>query len=270
MSRKITPEAEEALRALYGTSDVRQILQHAARFLVSTGHAPTDIARQFASVCKSLRATGTDDASELSLYVAKLPDVLSIWLTDPQYTDAQGNPARLALHGRKRSLGALIRRVFPGADIVAVAESLIRSKSVRKQNGHYVAVARYLSFAEELAYAREHSLQSVLGLLSTVQHNLSCDSPENRLLERSATNMSVPARALPAIHRRFKRELGAMLTRMDAYLREFEVAPGSEPTTTVRLGAYAAEYPMLTPFSATLKSHARRGRRGSQRTRRTT
>jgi hypothetical protein len=56
----------------------------------------------------------------------------------------------------------------------------------------------------------------------------------------------VPIRALPEIHRRLKREITAVLWKLDGYLRSWEVKPGSEPTTSLGVGGYAYEDPLIT------------------------
>jgi hypothetical protein len=91
-------------------------------------------------------------------------------------------------------------------------------------------------------------------MLSTVQHNLSCADMRSKLLERVSTNLYVPVRALPEIHRRLKREITAVLWKLDGYLRSWEVKPGSEPTTSLGVGGYAYEDPLITRSRAVSKA----------------
>ena len=75
------------------------------------------------------------------------------------------------------------------------------------------------------------------------------------------------------IHRRIKREVTALLWKLDGYLRSWEVEPGSERTTRVAVGAYASEDPIITG-AATADADGppprRRSRRGRMRAARNT
>jgi hypothetical protein len=177
------------------------------------------------------------------LDAAKLPDIMARWYTDAAYVGTDGDPNVLSL----RELNRLIRSVFKNATRPTcqhVLNALIRAGAVRRMGARFAAVSRYVSFAEDAALAHEHSLKSLRRYLRTVQHNLATLNPEQRLLERSATNASIPASALPIIHRRFKREVGALLFRMDRYVRGFQVRSGN--VTTLSLNTYASEDPPIT------------------------
>jgi hypothetical protein len=84
--------------------------------------------------------------------------------------------------------------------------------------------------------------------------------------EASASVDSIPVSALSTIHERIKREVGAMLVRLDNFMREHQVPAGSERTTTVIVGSYAAEDPMVTGGApANIRKQPRpRGRSGSK------
>jgi hypothetical protein len=99
---------------------------------------------------------------------------------------------------------------------------------------------------------------SLAGMLRTVQHNISGADARSTLLERAAMNPSIPVRALPEIHRRIKREVTALLWKLDGYLRSWEVEPGSEPTTRLGVGAYAYEDPIVTGVKGTSRARSLR------------
>src|SRR5204863_8999509 len=116
-----------------------------------------------------------------------------------------------------------------------------------------------------------HALTSLVGMLRTVKHNISYAHDEQaRLLERAAASPCVPIRALPEIHRRVKRDMTALLWKLDGYLRSWEVKPGSEPTTHMGVGAYVYEDPSITGVAekhvhAPNVTDLRRGRGGRNR-----
>jgi hypothetical protein len=187
---------------------------------------------------------GLAELRALSEHVAKLPDVMALWFTDRAYLDANGNPEPLPFRGRKKSFSALIRRVFPEGDVNRIAESLVASGSVLRKGHIFRAVRFYVSFSEDPSFARVHSLDAVDRLLGTIQHNLRQTDPEQRLFERNAIVHSIPLAALPSIHKRIREEVGALVERIDNFLREHQQLSGSGLTTTVVLGAYESIEPM--------------------------
>lgn len=242
-----------------------ELLTRLAQILVHAGYSPAALAQKFALACEQLKHPAEALDAKVKEHVARLPDVLALWHTERDYIDSQGDPLPLSLRGRGNTLSRLILRVFPGSDPETIVPFLLQSKAVRRQGRWFHAVTRHVSFAENFAHAQIHSLDSVCALLRTVQHNVSCEDAEQRLLERSAVNHSVPVRVLPAIHRRLKWEIGTMVNRIDDYMRDFQVAAGSEPTTTVRLGVYASEDPQWTASTASRKG-ARVKKREKDRT----
>lgn len=218
-----------------------------------------DVLRRTAQICREL-----DDLRQVSEYVSRLPDITALWFTDPDFVDSQsGEPLPLPLRGSRRSLSALVRRIFPRGDVTSVVESLLQSGSVRKRGRRFYAVKNYLSFAEEALFAQVHSLDSVRRLLATIQYNVACRDPERRFLERSAMVTSVARDALPTIHEEIKRELGPALNRIDTFMRQYQVPEGSQPTTDLSVSAFASEDPLMTPTrpSSTPEVRSRRKRR---------
>jgi len=212
-----------------------------------------DVLLRTAQICKEL-----DDLRKVSEYVTKLPDITAVWFTDPDFlSPSTGEPLPLPLRGSKRSLSALVRRIFPREQVSHVVQTLLQSGSVLKKGQRFYAVKNYLSFAEEALFAQVHSLDSVRRLLATIQYNVGCGDAEQRFLERSAMVTSVATAALPTIHQQIKRELGPALNRLDTFMRQFQVTDVSQPSTDVSVSAFASEDPLMTP---TLNSGERRSR----------
>jgi hypothetical protein len=206
-----------------------------------------DVLRRTAQICREL-----DDLRQVSDYVSRLPDVTAVWFTDPDFVDPEnGEPLPLPLRGSRRSLSALVRRIFPREEVSRVVQSLLQSGSVRKRGNRFYAVKNYLSFAEEALLAQVHALDLVRRFLATIQYNVGCRDPEQRFLERTAIITSVAIDALPAIHEEIKREFGPALNRLDTFVRQFQVPEGSQSTTDVGLSAFASEDPLMTPTLVT-------------------
>jgi hypothetical protein len=197
-------------------------------------------------------------------YVADLPHIMTHWYTNPRYVESNGHPKRLRLRAPGACLAALVRQTLPKEDAREVAEALIQMRAVRRHRGWYEAVDRSAWFRGASLHA--HGLMSVAGILRTVQHNDSCGDRSMTLLESAATNAYIPVRALPVIHDRIKRDVMDLLSKIDVYLRRWEVAPGSEPTTRVGLGAYAFEDPIVVSIrSVHERLQSREARRPRQR-----
>lgn len=252
-------------RPLPSRSYAEEVLSESATILVKTGHSPKELMQTFRQICRSLAEPPRPFDPGAIAYVVGLAHVVAHWYSNPAFRDSIGQPLRLPLQGRGPCLAKLIRRVFPRQDVRAVAGSLARAGAVTRQGRLYCPTGRYVSLTRDVPSVHIHALTSLVGMLRTVQHNISCaDDEHSRLLERAAASPCVPIRALPEIHRRIKRDVTALLWKLDGYLRSWEVKPGSEPTTHVGVGAYAYEDPIITGAAGKRASPAdsRRTRRG--------
>src|SRR5438046_3066404 len=124
---------------------------------------------------------------------------------------------------------------------------LIETGAVQKlPAGRYIPTDRYVSLRTHDSSVQVHGLTPVVAMLTAVSHNIATDDEVNRFAELAASNAHIPIRALPIIHRRIKRLLTRVYWKVDEYLRGWEVRPGSEPTTRLRVGGYASEDPIVT------------------------
>lgn len=169
------------------------------------------------------------------------PDVTTRWLGDPAYRDRDGQPRRLRLKGAGPSLSKLILRVVPTGDVDEIATFLVRSGTVCKSGEYYTLESRFVPFSADLGAAFAYTAANIQRYLGTVTHNLSCINPEDTFVERSALNRHIPVRASPKIHRYLRRQMGNLISRVDAYLQRQEVAPDSEPTVELGLNIFAFE-----------------------------
>jgi len=227
-------------------SYAQEVLTESAAILVKTGHSPKELEHTFREICRALGEPSQPFDPGSVPYVVGLSHIVAHWYTDPAFRDGSDQPLRLPLQARGPCLAKLIRRVLPREQVETVAESLMRTGAVKRHGRLYAPTDRFVELTQDLSTVHVHGLTSLVGMLRTVQHNISCGDENLRLLERAATNPYVPIRALPEIHRRIKREVTALLWKLDGYLRSWEVEPDSEPTTRVGIGAYAYEDPIIT------------------------
>jgi hypothetical protein len=229
----------------------QDVLKQVLSILVQTGHSPKDLARIVRNLCRALAEPARAFDPRLIPYVAGLTHIVAHWYSDPAFRGPDGQPLKIPLRGRGPSLANLIRRLFPHQDITRVKQSLLDANAVQRRGRLYFPTDRYVSFTQDRQSVHVHGLMSVAGMLRTVQHNIASGDPAKTLLEGSATNAYIPVRALPEIHRRIKREVTALLWKIDGYLRSWEVEPGSEPTTHVGVGGYVYEDPIVSGTRAT-------------------
>jgi hypothetical protein len=190
--------------------------------------------------------------------------VMARWHTDENYVDARGRPLSLPVFGSGKSITSLIACEFNRAaptDIVRILQSLVRAGAVRRHRGHFIAINRSVSFAEDPCLAKAYSLETFRRYLRTVQHNISTDDPERRLFERGTSNASIPAKALPDLHALFKTQGEKFLFHVDRIVREHQSDRG--PRTNLSLNAFASE----DPFLSGRLGRKRRRRRGAGTTR---
>lgn len=227
-----------------GVAYSREFLERLARILVHSGHSPRKLAREFADVCKPLKEpTQPWDPARLA-FVSDLPHVIAHWHADPQYLDSQGLPLPLARRAQGPSLTALISRVLPSSAPSDVIDSLLALRAVRRRGTRFVPTDRYLAFNQQRASALAHGLTTLLGMLRTVEHNVSSGSGRT-VLERASINPRFPVNALPAFHNRLKRVAAEFLWNIDGDMRRREGRNRSRLTTRLGVGVFAFEDPLI-------------------------
>lgn len=189
------------------------------------------------------RATkpGLVDGADMQWDTTLLPTIMTLWHEDPQYRDASHQPSRLKLRARGPCLAQLIRRASGHGDVRLIATALLQSGAVERRGPWYTPARRFVSFKDQPPAALAHTLMSARALLGTIEHNLHTRDPREARLERLAFNSHIPVAALPTVHRYMKREGDNLLSRIDAYLKRWEVPAGSEPTVLVGFAAFAFE-----------------------------
>ncbi len=239
------PSRESGPRAEYS----RELLLLMARVLTLTGHSPKELASEFNSICRGLKEPRRPWDPVSLHYIADLPHVMARWHSDPQYLDSRGAPLPLALKGPGPSVTSLIERVLPQADPEAVIASLRQLKGVRREGGRYRPTDRQLAYQHQRVIGWLHGLTLLLGLLRTVEHNIT--HPDgNTLLERAAINPRFPARYLPEMHRRFKDRATPFLWQVDGDMRKHERTSDSADVVRLGLGIFAFEDPLTTGGTA--------------------
>ena len=243
--RRVRPKSD-ARAASGGIGYSREFLERLAHILVHTGHSPKRLAQEFRQICRGLKEPVHPWNPAHLNDVADLPHVIACWHADPQYVNSQGEPLALPLKARGRSLTALIARALPHEDPIDVLQSLTRLRWVRRRGGQYVPTARQLLFKKHGTSGRVHGLLALLGILRTIEYNVSPASRSSTILERAAVIPRFPVRALPVFHRRIKALAADFLWTADNTMRKPELRWKAEPTTRLGVGVFAFEDPLIT------------------------
>jgi hypothetical protein len=94
--------------------------------------------------------------------------------------------------------------------------------------------------------ARVHGLMALLGILRTLEYNVSRATPSSRIFQRTAVNPRFPAWALPAFHRWLKTFAAKFLWTADGNMRRRESRFSSAPSIRLGVGVFAFEDPLIT------------------------
>lgn len=245
-------------RPKIGIGYSHEFLERLAHILVQSGHSPKKLLREFRSICNTLKEPRHPWNPALLGHLADIPHVIAYWHAHPDFTDARGRPAPLALSGRRRSLTALVARVLPHEEPLEVVRSLIRLRGIRRRGKYYQPTGRQLVMTQQRAGGRVHGLNTLLGILRTIDHNVT-RAPQLALLERTAVNPRFPVRELPHFHRRLKSWAADFLWAADDHMRRRETRSRSGPVTRLGVGVFAFEDPMITGRRPTVS--ARRGQK---------
>ncbi len=248
-----------------GVGYSKTFLERLALILVVSGHSPRQLLTEFTEVCHELKEpTRRLDPAYLN-FVSDLPHVIAQWYADAHYLDAQGLPLALPLRAhRGPSLTTLIARVLPREAPVQVVKALIELRALRQRGAHFIPTNRQLNFNHQRLSALAHGLTALLGMLSTLQGNIS-GRRGRTVLERAALNPRFPVSALPRFHRRLKRLGEEFMWGIDADMRREEAASKSALRTRLGVGVYAFEEPDYSRRPRTQRKAARTRPRGRPR-----
>ena len=241
-----------------GVEPARECLSRVARILVHFGFSPQILSREFSDICRTLKEPSEECDPTRFAYFDKLTHLISYWHSDPEYLDRRGAPIPLPLSGAGPTLGALIKRVLPDEDLSSVAEALLQFEGIRRHNGLYVPVRRFLAFPKTTVGVYE--LNTLLRLLGTFDHNVT--SPRaSRILSRTAVNPSYPASLSRLFHRWVKTSADKWLQSADNYMELREGGNKRGPRVRLGLSIFAFEAPVSSETASSPRQPNQTGRK---------
>jgi hypothetical protein len=174
-------------------------------------------------------------------YVTKASLVLSAWHQDPEFLDPDCTPAVLTLEGSRASFSALLRRCGAG-DVrpSTLLKELLAVGAVRETpDGRLEALKRvYIPQSMDEQLIRLWGTV-IADIATTYVHNLTRREDEPPRFERVAVNDRIDPNAVTEFREFLAVEGQAFLERVDAWLTQHEIKPGTQEFTAmpIRLGA---------------------------------
>jgi hypothetical protein len=169
-------------------------------------------------------------------YHSKASQVLSAWHHDPDFLDANRQPATLAIDGEGATFAELMRRYAPALPVVAMMKELKSVQAIEELDDGRLRALKRTYLPSNVSTERLRLWSSVLSdVATTIEHNFSRDESEPARFERRALNLRVARKSLPEFRELLEQEGQALLERLDDWLAAHEAA-GEGPEDGIRLG----------------------------------
>jgi len=211
-----------------------------SRIAIVTGLTRKDVAQ--------LRLSKTEEYTPTGRYNRSVR-VLTGWMNDREFLDAQGQPARLPLRGEQGSFERLVSRYSGDMPYRAMLHEMERVDAVLEDEGGNVQ----LLSASYIPHENEAEKLAILGtdaslLISTIGHNLSAARPELRF-QRKVSYDNLPLEALPDFKAMVNQDGLELLIKFNAWLSQHDrdSSPHAGGTGRMRagVGIYYFEEPVF-------------------------
>ena len=163
--------------------------------------------------------------------------VLTGWIRDPDFLDAEGAPRPLPSEGAL-SFGALVRRHSGDMPTRAVLDELLRVGAVRRRDdGLHEPVAR--AYVPQQGTLDKLNIlgTDVADLIDTIDHNLQHGADDPRF-QRKVMYHSIDVQALPAFRKLSGAQAQALLEKLDRWLatNDADTTPDAPGAARARVG----------------------------------
>jgi len=181
-----------------------------SRIAVLTGLTRKEVAR--------LQDQDSLDAEVSNERFHRCTRVLSGWMRDPEFVDAQGVPRRLPLDGEGASFTHLVQRYSGDMPVRAVADELQRTGAIsRDEHGEFTLVSNH--FVPKAGQTEQFVVLGVdvADLIGTIDHNMTHEAQDSRFqLKVSYDNLN--ADDVAAFRRLADEQSMELLRSFDRYL----------------------------------------------------
>jgi hypothetical protein len=224
-----------------------------SRASILTGLTRKDVQR--------LVAEPADGSPEVGERYNRAARVLTGWVRDPDFLDADGAPRALQSEGAL-SFGALVRRHSGDMPTRAVLDELLRVGAVRlRDDGLYEPIAR--AYVPQQGTLDKLNIlgTDVADLIDTIDHNLQ-HGPDDPRFQRKVMYHSIDVQALPAFRKLSAAQAQALLEKLDRWLaaNDTDPAPADRPSAErarVGLGIYYFEERLAPPSPTSTDKESR-------------
>jgi hypothetical protein len=168
------------------------------------------------------------DSAATAVQYNRAVRVLTGWVRDPRFHDAEGEPSALDLAGDV-SFAALVKRHSGDMPVRAVLDELLRVGAIRRRDDGQVELLQRAYVPQQSAVEKLAILGAdVSDLIETIDHNIQYGATDPRF-QRKVMYHSIPADALPAFRKLSAAQAQALLEKLDAWLAAHDT---DEPSDT--------------------------------------
>ena len=207
---------------------------------ISRVSALTGLTRKEAKRFHELESSNTQESEQRYNRAIR---VISGWVNDPEFHDAQGQLAELPVEGDKGSFATLVRKYSGDVPTQSMLAVLTIASCIEK-TGNRVRLIRHAyvpgnDAAEKLSILGADTAE----LISTIDHNLVCEESALRF-QRKVSNSQISAESIPGFQALSAQKAQALLEELDAWLDRHEVESDSQDSDQgkyVSLGIYFYE-----------------------------
>jgi hypothetical protein len=164
--------------------------------------------------------------------------VVTGWLRDSEFGDGKGHPTPLAMTGKRRSFGALVKRYSGDIPVRAMLDELVRVGAVKRlRDGKVALVTRgyipHKGTGTKLAILG----QDTADLIATIDHNLH-GNPSQPRVQRKVMYDNVPMEAAHEFRTIAAAQAQELLEALDRWLshRDRDVNPTVKGKGRMRVG----------------------------------
>ena len=181
----------------------------------------------------------TDDSSSQARF-NRAVRVISGWMNDASFLDAEGKPAELPISGERTSFEELVRQYSGDIPTRAMLSMLADGGSVKQVNGS-VRLIRHAYVAGSDPVEKLDILGSdVFELISTIDHNMTAD-PGDLQFQRKVSYDNIDPDALNKLRKMSARKAQALLEQLNKQYADNELQDGGGQGKTISLGIYYYE-----------------------------
>ncbi len=166
--------------------------------------------------------------------------VISGWVNEKNFTDAQGNAKALPLSDESDSFAALVKQCSGDITPKAMLDLLLSAECIKvEDNMAHLIKQAYVPGKDSAEIIR------ILGvdtseLLNTIDHNL-VDENNNKRFQRKVSSALLNKNATEEFKKLSNKHSQALLEQLDAWLTQNEVQPDDENACYVSMGIYYYE-----------------------------